>query len=119
MNWRGTPSRRRVDSAHVAAAAVRAHQVPQVALAEDHAQYPVAGVLAEVGDVGGAGLIDAQGVVQQQPHHRRAQRLSAGVGGGDQGPGLVPVQADGGRVVRITSVNMRLTSVLAGEVGEY
>ena len=42
----------------------------------DHAQHPVAGILAEVGDVGGAGLIDAQGVVQQQPHHRRgAQHL--------------------------------------------
>jgi hypothetical protein len=64
----------------------------------------MAGILAEVSDAGGAGLIDAQGVVQQQPHHRRgAQRLGAGVsvGGGDQGPGLVPVQADGGRVVRI------------------
>ena len=37
----------------------------------------------------------------QQPHHRRgAQRLGAGVGG-NQGTGLVPVQADGGRVVRI------------------
>jgi len=48
----------------------------------------VAGVLAEVSDVCGAGLIDAQGIVQQQPHHRRgAQRLGAGVGigGGDQG----------------------------------
>ena len=47
----------------------------------DHAQHPVAGVLAEVGDVGSAGLIDAQSVVRQQPHHRRgAQRLDAGVG---------------------------------------
>jgi hypothetical protein len=36
----------------------------------------VAAVLAEVGDVGGAGLIDAQGVVQQQSRHRHgAQRL--------------------------------------------
>ena len=76
---------------------------PPRALA-DHAQHPAAGVLAQVGDVGGAGLIDAQGVLQQQPHRGRgAQRLGAGVGigGGDQGPGLVPVQADGGRVVRI------------------
>jgi hypothetical protein len=64
----------------------------------------VAGVLAEVGDVGGAGLIHAQRIVQQQPHHRRgAKRLRTGVGigRGDQGPGLVPVQADGGRVVRV------------------
>jgi hypothetical protein len=42
----------------------------------------VAAILAQVGDVGGAGLIHAQGVVQQ-PHHRRgAQRLGAGVGVG-------------------------------------
>ena len=70
----------------------------------DHAQHPVAGVLAEVGDVGGAGLIHAQGVVQQQPHHGcGAQCLGAvvGVGRGDQGAGLIPVQADGDRVVRI------------------
>ena len=61
----------------------------------------MAGILARVGDVGGAGLIDAQGVVQQ-PHYRRgAQRLGAGLGGGDQGAGLVPVQADGGGAVRI------------------
>ncbi len=39
---------------------------------------PVTGVLAEVGDVGGAGLVDAQGVVQQKPHHgRSAERLGA------------------------------------------
>jgi hypothetical protein len=68
----------------------------------DYAQDPVAGVLAEVGDVGGACLIDAQGVVQQQPHHRcGAQRLGAGVGGGDQGAGLVAVQPDGGGLVRV------------------
>jgi hypothetical protein len=36
----------------------------------------VAGVLAEIGDAGGAGLVDAQGVVEQQPYDRRgAQRL--------------------------------------------
>ena len=68
----------------------------------DHAQHPVASVLAEVGDVSGAGLIDAQGVVQQQSHHRRgAHRLGAGVSGGEQGPGLLPVQAHRGGVVRI------------------
>ena len=70
----------------------------------DHTQHPVAAVLAEVGDVSGAGLIDAQGVVQQQPHHRRgAQRLGAGVGvgGGNQSPGLLPAQAHCGGVVRI------------------
>ena len=49
-------------------------------------------------------LIDAQGVVQQQPYHGcGAQRLGAGVGvgGGDQGPGLVLVQAGGGGLVRV------------------
>jgi hypothetical protein len=52
----------------------------------------VAAVLAAAGDAGGAGLVDAHGIVQQQPHHGRgAQRLGAG---GDQGAGLVPVQAD-------------------------
>jgi TnpA family transposase len=36
---------------------------------------------AHLRDVGGAGLIDAQGIVQQQPHHGRcAQHLGAGVG---------------------------------------
>jgi hypothetical protein len=60
----------------------------------DHSDHPVAAVLAKVGDAGGAGLVDAQGIVQQQPHHGRgAQRLGAG-GGGDPGAGLVPVQAD-------------------------
>ena len=42
--------------------------------------------------------------VQQQPHHGRgAQRPGAGVGvgRGDQGPGLVPVQAHRGGVVRV------------------
>jgi hypothetical protein len=70
----------------------------------DHPQHPVAGILAQVGDVGGASLIDAQSIVQQQPHHRRgAQRLGAsvGIGGDDQGAGLIPVQAHRGRVVRI------------------
>ena len=71
----------------------------------DRTQHPVTAVLAEAGDVSGAGLIDAQGVVQQQqPHHRRgAQRPGAGVsvGGGSQGPGLLPAQAHRGGVVRI------------------
>lgn len=31
----------------------------------------VAAVLAEAGDVGGTGLVDAHGIVQQQPHHGR------------------------------------------------
>jgi hypothetical protein len=45
-----------------------------------------AGALGEAGDVGGAGLIDAQAFVKQQLHHGRgAKRL--GAGGGDQGPG--------------------------------
>ncbi len=63
----------------------------------------MAGVLAQVGDAGGAGLIDTQGVMQQPHRGGGAQRLGAGVGVGvgDQGPGLVPVQAHGGRVVRI------------------
>ena len=45
--------------------------------------------LFPAGDVSGAGLIDAQRVVQQPPHHRRgAQRMGAGtsVGGSSQGP---------------------------------
>ena len=33
----------------------------------DHPQHPVAAILTEVGDVGCAGLIDTQGIVQQQP----------------------------------------------------
>jgi hypothetical protein len=46
-----------------------------------HPDHPVAAVLAEAGDAGGAGLGDARGIVQQQPHHGRgAQRLGAGVG---------------------------------------
>jgi hypothetical protein len=57
----------------------------------DHPDHPVAAVLAEAGDAGGAGLVHALGIVQQQPHNGRgAQRL----GGGCQGAGLVPVQAD-------------------------
>jgi|GEM_PF-326091 len=69
----------------------------------DHAQHPVAAVLAEVGDVTGAGLIDAQGIVQQPTHRRSAQRLGTGVsvGGGNQGPGLLPAQAHRGRVIRV------------------
>jgi hypothetical protein len=66
----------------------------------------VPAILAQVGDVGGARLIYTQGIVQQQPHHRRGmQRLGArvGIGRGDQGPGLVPVQADGSRIVRSTT----------------
>ena len=62
----------------------------------DHPQHLVPRIPTKVGDVGGAGLIDAQGIVQQQPHHGRvAQRRGTGVGigGGDQGAGLVPVQA--------------------------
>ena len=69
-----------------------------------HPQHPVAAILAKVGHVGSAGFIHAQGIVQQQPHHGRgARRLGTGVGigRGDQGPGLVTVQADGGGVVRI------------------
>ena len=31
----------------------------------DHPQHPVAAILTEVGDVGRAGLIDTQGIVQQ------------------------------------------------------
>jgi len=61
-------------------------------------------VVAEVGDVGGAGLVDPQRVVQQQPHHGRgAQRLGpcVAIGGSDQGAGLIAVQADRGGVVRI------------------
>ena len=57
----------------------------------DHAQHPVAAMLAEVGDVSSAGLIDAQDVVQQQPHHRRgARRLGAGAS--RPSAGLVAVQ---------------------------
>ena len=51
-------------------------------------QDPVAGVGAEVGDVGGAGLVYPQRVFQQQPDHRRRPqglRSPVSVGGRDQG----------------------------------
>jgi hypothetical protein len=70
----------------------------------DHPQHPVAAIFAQVGHVGGASLIEAQRVVQQQPHQRRsAQRPGTGVGVGrrNQGPGLVAVQAHRGGVVRV------------------
>lgn len=70
----------------------------------DHAQHPVAGVLAQVSDVGSAGLIDTQGVMQQQPHHRRGEqrlRTSIGVGGGDHSTGLVAAHVDSGRIVQV------------------
>ena len=57
-----------------------------------HPQHPVAGICSQVGDIGGAGLVHPQRIVQQQPDHRgRPQRLRApvGVGGRDQGAGLV------------------------------
>ena len=80
----------------------------------------MAGVFAKVSDIGRAGLIDAQGVVQQQPHHRSgAQRLDAGVGigRGNQGPGLPRVQADSGGVVRIDHwPGHALSRDLAGQV---
>ena len=42
----------------------------------EHAQDPVAGVGAEVGDIDGAGLVHPQRIVHQQPdHRRRPQRL--------------------------------------------
>lgn len=64
----------------------------------------MAGIGAEVGDVGHARLIDPQRIVQQQPDRRRsAQRLRAvvSVGRGDQGAGLLAGQAHGRGVVRV------------------
>ncbi len=70
----------------------------------EHGEGLVASVGAEVGDVGAEDLVDAQGVVQQQPDHRRGAQPGAagvGVGGGDQRAALLAGQPDGGGVVRI------------------
>ena len=64
--------------------AVRKHGSRRAILYKDTSGKWVPKTFAEVGDIGTAGLIDAQGIVQQQPHHGRgAQRLGAGVGIGD------------------------------------
>jgi hypothetical protein len=72
------------------------HLGPPVALAE-HGQDLVPAVRAEVADVRAEGFVDAQGVVQQQPDHRRGPQPrtpGVGVGRDDQGAALLPGQAD-------------------------
>lgn len=79
-------------------------------------QRAVPPVVAEVGDVGGGGFVDPQAVVDQQPDHGGvADSLGCvgGVGGGDQRPGLGPVQADGGGVV---GVDDRAADSVGGDV---
>jgi hypothetical protein len=64
----------------------------------------VTAVVAEVGDVRGGELVDPQPEVQQQPRRgggAQPGRAAVGVGGGEEGAGLVAVEPDGGGVVGI------------------
>ena len=87
------------------------------ALAHD-GEYPVATVVAEVGDIGSGELVDAQPEVQQQPRGGRGAqpgRAEVGVGGGEERAGLVAVETDGGGVV---GVDLRAAHRRGGVRGE-